>query len=470
MFLCRHFLVVAGAIAFVGAAAFAVAALPAPILSVHSDPLPQPAATATPAATWMPHPDPDNLRNTITVQIVKHSEPAIVSISAKKLVTQRVNPFGNSMFMPQFNFGPLVRVPANFLGSGFIIQSQGYVVTNNHVVNQAREIHIQLANGQKYSAHVVGADPAIDLAILKINSTAAFHTLPLGLSNDLMIGEPTIAVGNPFGYSQSVSSGIVSAIHRQIQEPDNPKPLTKLIQTDAAINPGNSGGPLLNAYGQVIGINTAIRGNAQNIGFAIGVDRLEKYLPTLMSPALVNGLDIPIKLAAVRSITEPAAIIEHVVLAGTKGPAIESIDGTPTPTLVDACAALLAVKPAQKAVVIRFADGSVKQYPVSILPPSPVVTKARKLLGLGLVQMTPALAQRYGMQVQSGLLVKLIEKNSIGARAGLEPGDVIVQLGPYRIRTLHDLGLLLPRLPATGRVRVLVVRNGKLGMGVLTFP
>src|SRR5439155_11093365 len=132
--------------------------------------------------------------------------------------------------------------------------------------------------------------------------------LDLGESNDLMIGEPVIAVGNPLGFSHSVSTGIVSAIHRDIDprrkaEPDNgpmkgeQAALRDLIQTDAAINPGNSGGPLLNAYGQVIGINTAIRGDAQNIGFAIPIDRLRDLIPDLMSPSQVTKLDMPLKLA-----------------------------------------------------------------------------------------------------------------------------------------------------------------------------
>ena len=236
------------------------------------------------AEAWQPHVNTANLRDTITVQIIHHAEPAIVSITAKKIIAREVNVFGNMFLAP--GFGEIVRTPADFLGSGFIIQKNGYVVTNNHVVDQAKQIFVTLSDGKKYAAHVVGSDPQADLAILKINAASGhtFPTLTLGDSSTLMIGEPTIAVGNPFGFSQSVSTGIVSAIGREIHEPNNPVPLKNLIQTDAAINPGNSGGPLLNAYGQVIGINTAIRGNAQNIGFAIGVNRLYQLISTLMNP------------------------------------------------------------------------------------------------------------------------------------------------------------------------------------------
>src|SRR5208337_2106089 len=174
--------------------------------------------------------------------------------------------------------GQVMRVPANSLGSGFIIHADGYVVTNNHVIDRAREITVELADGRKLPASLISADADADLAILKINTDKPLPVLELGDSSDLMIGEPTIAVGNPFGYSHTVSTGIVSALHRDLKDREGKVSLSELIQTDAAINPGNSGGPLLNAYGQVIGINTAIRGDAQGIGFAIAVSSLRDLL------------------------------------------------------------------------------------------------------------------------------------------------------------------------------------------------
>ncbi len=420
--------------------------------------------------TWNPTPNVVNLRDTLIVQVVRHRGPAVVSITAKRLVRQRVNPFPNNFFWRQFNVGPVVQVPADFLGSGFIIQHDGYVITNNHVVDQAQEIHVTLADGKRLSAHVVGSDPRADLAILKINGKGRYPTIPLGMSANLMIGEPTIAIGNPFGYSQSVSSGIVSAIHRQIIEPNNPKPLTNLIQTDAAINPGNSGGPLLNIYGQVIGINTAIRGNAQNIGFAIGVDRLLSLIPRLMNPATVNKIAIPLHLTALRTMSGPDDIHQKVVVAGTQSPAVESIDGYSTPTLMDAYAALLKVTLQQKEVTVHFRNGVVRQYAVQAAPPPAVVVASEKILGLGLVQVTPALARRYQLARQSGLLVTQINPGSVAAKAGIKPGDVVVQIGPYRVRTLNDLAALLPYMPKAKVVRIVVVRKGRLGVGYLRFP
>ena len=429
------------------------------------------------AATWQPHINTANLRDTITVQIIHHAQPAIVSITAKKIIAREVNVFGNMFLAP--GFGEIVRTPADFLGSGFIIQKNGYVVTNNHVVDQAKQISVTLSNGKKYAAHVVGSDPQADLAILKITAATGhtFPTLPLGDSSTLMIGEPTIAVGNPFGFSQSVSTGIVSAIGREIHEPNNPVPLKNLIQTDAAINPGNSGGPLLNAYGQVIGINTAIRGNAQNIGFAIGVNRLYGLISTLMNPEITNGVLIPVTFAGQRTFHSPATIDQHVVIAGTHGPTVVSVDGIPTPNLLDAYAALLTVTIGEKTVVVDFSNGTKRTYPVSVAPPTPAQIKVRRIIqavkqvmGCTIEQVTPTLGKKFNLGVNNGLLITQVNSGSMAAQAGLKPGDVLVQLGPYRIRTLTDLGSLLPRLPNQGQVLVRVVRHHRLGQGYLAMP
>ncbi len=429
------------------------------------------------AATWQPHVNTANLRDTITVQIIHHAEPAIVSITAKKIIAHEVSVFPNMFLAP--GFGEIVRTPADFLGSGFIIQKNGYVVTNNHVVDQAKQISVTLSNGKKYAAHVVGSDPQADLAILKINAASGhtFPTLTLGDSSTLLIGEPTIAVGNPFGFSQSVSTGIVSAMGREIHEPGNPVPLKNLIQTDAAINPGNSGGPLLNAYGQVIGINTAIRGNAQNIGFAIGVNRLYGLISTLMNPEITNGVLIPVTFAGQRTFHAPATIDQHVVIAGTHGPTVVSVDGIATPNVLDAYAALLNVTLRQKKVVVRFSNGKTRTYPVSVAPPTSaqmrvqrIVRAVKQVMGCIIEQVTPTLGKKFNLGVNNGLLITQVNAGSMAAQAGLKPGDVLVQLGPYRIRTLTDLGALLPRLPTQGQVLVRVVRHHRLGQGYLTMP
>ena len=319
--------------------------------SAAADPAASAPASASAAIDSLAAPTGINLRRTVTVQVVQQTKDAVVNISAKKLVT-RINGFW------QFD-GQLAQVPANSLGSGFIVHRDGYVVTNNHVIDQARQISVELADGRTLPADVVGADPDADLAVLRIHSPKPLPTLAMGDSSDLMIGEPVIAVGNPLGLSHSVSTGIVSALHRDINPTSETQQeqqqsvhgegaaLRDLIQTDAAINPGNSGGPLLNAYAAVIGINTAIRPDAQNIGFAIPIDRLRDLIPELMNPSQVTKVDVPLHLAERRSVAEPATVITRLVTTGDHSSDLAALDGHRPTDIVDAYAHLLELRPGQ---------------------------------------------------------------------------------------------------------------------------
>ncbi|MBV8781522.1 MAG: trypsin-like peptidase domain-containing protein, partial [Phycisphaerae bacterium] len=186
-------------------------------------------------------PDVVNLRRTLVVDVVQRTKDAVVYISTTKLISNRIGPFANPFFQ-QFQNPDEAKVPVGSLGSGFIVHPDGYVVTNNHVVDRAREITVELLDGQKFSADLISSDPEADLAVLKIHTDHPLPTLPLADSSDLMIGEPAIAIGNPLGFSHTVSTGIVSALHRNLKNEDGDVQLSDLIQTDAAINPGNSGG------------------------------------------------------------------------------------------------------------------------------------------------------------------------------------------------------------------------------------
>src|SRR3954469_25481559 len=156
-------------------------------------------------------PEEINLRRTVTVEVVKKTKDAVVNISATKIVNQRMNPFGGDPFWQQFDIGDVARIPADSLGSGFIVHPDWYVVTNHHVIDRARRVNVELADGRKLPAELISSDPDADLAILKIASDKPFPPLELGDSSDLMIGEPAIAAGNPLGYSHSISAGIISA-------------------------------------------------------------------------------------------------------------------------------------------------------------------------------------------------------------------------------------------------------------------
>jgi len=409
-------------------------------------------------------PEGINLRKTVTVEVVEKSKDAVVNISATKRVRQRVSAFGGDPFFEQFGPGQIVERDAGSLGSGFIAHPDGYVITNHHVIDRARTVTVELSDGRKLPAEVISSDAEADLAVLKIQESGPFPTLPLGDSSDLMIGEPVIAVGNPLGYAHSVSTGIVSALHREL--PINPQiSLKDVLQTDAAINPGNSGGPLLNAYGQVIGINTAIRGDAQNIGFAIQVNTLRDLIPDLLSPRQTAKLDLPLQLAERRTMAAPATVTPEVTFDGKT---VTKVNGREVRDILDAYVQLLKLKNGDE-VSIELADGGVQTVTAKELPLPEGLATARDRLGLKLDALTPALSQKYGIPVETGMLVMEVLTRSPAAKAGVQPGDVIVQIGRYIVRNESDFAGLMNALPASGRIRFGIVRQNAVGSIFVTL-
>lgn len=230
-------------------------------------------------------------RRSPVVLAVEKASPTVVSIIAAQVAEQRANPFrGNPLFDDFFRdfFEPFQRRQTEqSLGSGVVIRPDGYVLTNEHVVVQAEKIFVQLSDDRKLPARLVGADSDSDLAVLKVDESKTLSYLPLGSSDDLMIGETVIAIGNPFGLSHTVTTGVVSALNRSLNT--DGRTYYDFIQTDTSINPGNSGGPLLNIKGELIGINTAIYGKAQGIGFAIPISRAKRIVQELISHGAVEA-------------------------------------------------------------------------------------------------------------------------------------------------------------------------------------
>jgi serine protease Do len=423
-----------------------------------------------------------NLRRTVTVQVVQKTKGAVVNISTTKLVARHVM-IGYPQFARPIDTGRIAEVHATSLGSGFIIHPDGYVVTNNHVVDHAREITVELADGRKLPADLISADPDADLAVLRVHSNTPLPTLEMGESNDLMIGEPVIAVGNPLGFSHTVSTGIVSAVHRDIEPPSDDDEARKtplkgedaalrdLIQTDAAINLGNSGGPLLNAYGQVIAINTAIKANAQNIGFAIPIDRLRDLIPELMNPSEAIKVDIPVKLIERRSMTEPATVNVSIVDNKPGGAVLESIDGHHPADIVDAYAMLLKTKPGQS-VTFTWAGNKTQKVAAMAAPIPDAIVQAKRLLGLTVVQNTPMLAlKNQDNPRDDGLLITAVDAGSLGEKSKFQPGDVIFQVGRFPTPTLNDFGALVPRFPAHGEgaAAFVIQRGNQTGQVIVRF-
>jgi S1-C subfamily serine protease len=427
-------------------------------------------AAAAPHATPAPHAAAEvNLRRTVVVDVVERAKGAVVNISTTKLVNRRMHVGGDDPFWQQFDFGPARKIPASSLGSGFIVHPEGYVITNHHVIDRARQITVELADGRKLSADLISSDAEADLAVLKISDEKPLPALPLGDSSDLLIGEPVIAVGNPLGFSHSVSTGIVSAAHRDLKDEREQVILGDLIQTDAAINPGNSGGPLLNAYGQVIGINTAVRGDAQNIGFAIQVNKLRDLIPELLSPAQVKQVDVRMKLSEKRTVTPPATVNVEVQYATDemRSPrTVVRINGQAPRDIVDAYAILLRTRAGEK-VEIDLPGGGHASAVAQAVPAPDAIVQARARMGMSVEPLSPALAQKYGLATEDGMFVTEVARGSTAARAGLEPGDVIISLGRYQVRNLKDFGTLMQMLPEEGRVRVGVIRGNQLGYGII---
>lgn len=242
-----------------------------------------------------PAAEPDLLRETPVVRAVKRAGPAVVNVYTEEMVARRdsTGDFFRDVFDPRYQR----KLETTSLGSGTIIDAQGHVLTNHHVIQRGGKIRVALVDRREFEATIVGIDPDLDLAVLKLHSDKRLPFVPMANSTELLIGETVIAIGNPFGLSNTVTTGVISAVHRNIHAAN--QTFFDFIQTDASINPGNSGGPLLNIYGQLIGINTAIYGNAQGIGFAIPANRAKRIIADLIAYGRVQLPYVGVDLAAV---------------------------------------------------------------------------------------------------------------------------------------------------------------------------
>ena len=274
------------------------------------------------------------LRRTATVRAVERVGPSVVNITTEQAPQGGpFRPFAGGGGQPGFEwffrdfFEPRFSGPSQSLGSGVLIDDQRHVLTNEHVVASADRIRVTLADGRQFDAQLVGADPNNDLAVLRIESAEGLPWIAPGVSSDLLVGEPVIAIGNPFGLSNTVTTGVLSAVDRSLRSGD--RVFHGFLQTDASINPGNSGGPLLNAEGELIGINSAIYDGAQGIGFAIPIDTAMRVVRELISHGEIAPIwlgldfqDLDATLAEALGLPETAAgaIVSRVAPEHAGGP------------------------------------------------------------------------------------------------------------------------------------------------------
>jgi serine protease Do len=349
-------------------------------------------------------------------------------------------------------------MPRNFeqkgVGSGFVISREGYILTNNHVVEEADQIRVKLANGKEYTGKVVGRDPKTDLALVRIDGAPDLHPLTLGSSDDIKVGSWVVAVGSPFGLEQTVTAGIVSAKGRVIGS----GPYDNFIQTDASINPGNSGGPLVNMKGEVVGINTAIVAQGQGIGFAIPIDMAKDIAHQLetaghvtrgwlgvsiqqMTPELAKSFGMKEEKGALVSQVVPASPAEKAGLE--KGDVIVEYDGKEVADSKE-LPRLVASTSVGKTVTVKILrDGKAMERQVKVgemEEKKPEVAKAPtgKKLGIAVQNLTPEIARGLGLKMETGVVITQVEPGSPASEAGLQTGDVIREVDRKPVKDVDD--------------------------------
>lgn len=399
------------------------------------------------------------------VSLAKKLKPVVVNISTTQVSGGAQgfgSPFGEEDpygdFWRRFFGGPIPRGPQRqkSLGSGFLIDRDGSILTNNHVVENAEKIVVKLADEREFEAKVVGKDTKTDIAVIKISAKGNFSVPPLGDSDQLEVGEWVMAIGNPFGLDNTITAGIVSAKGRHI----GAGPYDNFIQTDASINPGNSGGPLLNLRGEVVGINTAIfsrTGGNIGIGFAIPINLVKELLPQLKGKGKVTRgyLGVLIQkvtpdIAESLGVEKPrGALVANVSKDGPAerggvkvGDVIVEFDGKEIKESND-LPIIVARTPVDKKVtlkVLRDKKDLTLTVAVGELKEEEVVasTKEKGELGLTVQSVTPQIAESLGLDRAEGVVVSGVEPGSPGDQAGLRRGDVILEIDRKPVRSLAN--------------------------------
>jgi len=389
------------------------------------------------------------------------------------------NPFGGrNPFDDFFGPSPEGNSPRGFeqrgVGSGFVMSEDGFILTNNHVIEDADRIKVKFADGKDFTARVVGRDPKTDLALIKIDGAAALHPLKLGNSESLKVGSWVVAVGSPFGLEQTVTVGIVSAKGRVIGS----GPYDNFIQTDASINPGNSGGPLVNMNGEVIGINTAIIPNAQGIGFATPINMATEILPQLqkkghvtrgwlgvsiqeVTPELAKSFSLDKNKGALvaevfkASPAEKAGIEQGDIILRFNGKDIAESKELPRMMAATPVGDTVALKVLRngKTITCQVNAGEMQEKEVASLD------TPRESLGLTVQNITPDIAQELGLEKAGGVVVAGVEPGSPASDVGIQPGDVIQGVNQKPVRDVDDFVVKIEKAGKQENVLLLIKRG-----------
>jgi len=432
-------------------------------------------------------------RETAVVTAVRKTSPAVVNISSAVQVRKRTSPFSGFGFNPFFEeffkdfFDPRFERRRKYtsLGSGVTIDGKkGLILTNAHVIQKTGTIKVVLEDEREFEAKIVGADPDSDLAVLKINSEQDLPAIKMGSSDDLMIGETVIAIGNPFGFSHTVTTGVISALNRSIRAED--RVYHDFIQIDASINPGNSGGPLLNINGDLIGINTAIYAKAQGIGFAIPISKARKIISDLIQygeviqawigitvqnidEKLARYLKIPDLKGVIVTSVEPkspaqkAGLQESDIILSIGNKKIDSVGD------YQSVAKSLAAGNTLEAEFRRNGKKKTAIVKTRVFPIELADDLAYRILGIKVGDLTRKNRRRYQISAREGVMISDIKKNSDLADIGARPGDVIRQIDDYSIENSEDFKKAIIKF-RNKKSMVLLLQRGDQGYYITLTP
>jgi serine protease Do len=429
------------------------------------------------------------------VELAKRLKPCVVNIRTTKHIKpqQRVQrpqnhsnaPFDNffDYFSDQFNNQQAKREKT--LGTGFIISPDGYILTNNHVINGADEVLVKLSDGRELKGEIKGTDDKLDLALIKINDRETLHSTDLGDSDNLDVGEWVMAIGNPFGLSQTVTAGIISAKGRVIGD----GPYDDFIQTDASINPGNSGGPLFNTEGKVIGINTAIIADGKGIGFAIPINMAKEIITQLRDTGKVTRGFLGVQIQAITPElatsfnleTEKGALISDVFKdspadkAGLKaGDIVLEFDGRQIGDYNELPRIVAATPVEKKANIAVFRDGKRLELPIVVTrlkDGDPEATdgdesesvdgdgKESEKLGFVVQELNKQLADRLGIKDSKALVITEVKPGSQAEEADIFAGSVVVEINGQRPDSQEKFNAVVAKLKKGDVVRLLLRRQ-----------
>ena len=405
-------------------------------------------------------------RRSDVVEVVEKVAPAVVNIAAEQIVRRRP-----SLFDDFFSgFEPRAR-KSQSLGSGVLIDAKGVILTNDHVISGASRIVATTTSGRELECEIVGSDTDNDLAVLRVKKPGApLPAIKLGASSDLMIGETVVVIGNPFGLSNTVTAGVLSALGRSVRGNGNQRVYTDFLQIDAPINPGNSGGPVVNIQGELIGIATAIIGGAQGIGFAIPVDRARRIKDDLLTFGQVRAVWVGLRGRTLTSgngeEAKPRGFRVRAIApdspadrAGVKpGDIVVSVDGAPIDSKEAWDTALSTRGPGKVMnVVMRDSAGDKEITLIGQAPPA----------GVGM----RILREQLGMTVRQGqnaLVITVTERGGAAANAGLETGDSLLALNNTAVKTTEDVDRILQR-DYNRSTLWLEIRRGRFSYN-LSFP